>query len=78
MNQNAKNLEDIILRTLPEAKVRVENLRGDGGFYYSVQVSSPSFYDKTLIDQHRMVYACLKGHWDAEAEPLTLKTITEG
>ena len=70
---DAKTLESLILDALPDAQVRVEDLRGDGG-RYSAHVSAPGFEGKTRLEQHRMVYAALKGKAEGALEALTLQT----
>jgi stress-induced morphogen len=73
---DAKTLENLILQTLQDATVRVENMRGDGESYYAAHVSSPSFAGKTRVQQHQMVYAALRGHLNIEIQALSLQTST--
>ena len=42
----------------PEARIVVANPAGDGE-HLEVEVASPTFAGRGLVDQHRMVYAAL-------------------
>ena len=60
---DAKTLEDLILTGIPNAKVRIEDLRGDND-HYAAYVTSTAFAGKTRVQQHQMVYQALKGSSD--------------
>jgi stress-induced morphogen len=70
---DAKTLESLILDALPDASVRVEDLRGDGA-YYSAWVTTPAFSGQSRVEQHRMVYAALKGRIGDLIHTLSLQT----
>jgi acid stress-induced BolA-like protein IbaG/YrbA len=72
---DAKTLESLILNAMPEASVRVEDLRGDGA-HYSAYVAAQAFDGKSRVEQHRMVYAALKGRIGDAIHNLTLQTTT--
>ncbi|HIA60448.1 MAG TPA: BolA family transcriptional regulator [Pelagibacterales bacterium] len=61
---------------MPDAKVTIEDLRGDGD-HYSAIVVSKSFDGKSMIQQHKMVYESLKGKMGNELHALELKTKSE-
>ena len=69
-------IEKLIKDALPDAKVIIEDLRGDGD-HYSATVVSKSFSHKTRIEQHKMVYDSLKGKMGNELHALMLKTKSE-
>ena len=69
-------IEKLIKNSIPDAKITIEDLRGDGD-HYSATVISRSFVGKSKIDQHKMVYASLKGKMGNELHALMLKTKTE-
>ena len=71
-----KIIEELIKSSIPDAKVIIEDLRGDGD-HYSATVISKSFAGKTRVEQHKMVYDSLKGRMGNELHALKLKTITE-
>ena len=71
-----ENIEELIKQSIPDAKVIIEDLRGDGD-HYSATVSSKLFDGKSKIDQHKMVYESLQGKMGNELHALVLKTKTE-
>ena len=71
-----KQIEMLIKESIPESKVIIEDLRGDGD-HYSATVISKSFIGKNKIQQHKMVYDSLKGKMGKELHALMLKTKTE-
>ncbi len=70
------NIEELIIQSIPDAKVTIEDLRGDGD-HYSTIVVSKSFDGKSMIQQHKMVYESLKGKMGNELHALELKTKSE-
>ena len=71
-----KQIEMLIKESIPESKVIIEDLRGDGD-HYSATVISKTFIGKNKIQQHKMVYDSLKGKMGNELHALMLKTKTE-
>ena len=76
MPMSQKQIEMLIKDSIPESKVIIEDLRGDGD-HYSATVISKSFIGKNIIQQHKMVYDSLKGKMGKELHALMLKTKTE-
>ena len=76
MPMSQKQIEMLIKNSIPESKVIIEDLRGDGD-HYSATVISKSFIGKNKIQQHKMVYESLKGKMGKELHALMLKTKTE-
>ena len=76
MSMTQKQIETLIKNSIPESKVIIEDLRGDGD-HYSATVISKSFIGKNKIQQHKMVYDSLKGKMGKELHALMLKTKTE-
>ena len=75
MPMNAGDIERLIRESLPDAKVRIEDLRGDGD-HYAAHVVSASFKGKTRVQQHQMVYQALKGRMGGELHAMALQTST--
>lgn len=73
MPMNAKDIEAMILESIPDAQVRIEDLRGDGD-HYAAYISSASFAGKNRVQQHQMVYKALKGKMGEELHALALQT----
>ena len=71
-----KIIEELIKSSIPDAKVIIEDLRGDGD-HYSATVISKTFDGKSKIDQHKMVYNSLEGKMGKELHALMLKTKLE-
>jgi len=76
MAMTKDNIEELIIQSIPDAKVTIEDLRGDGD-HYSAIVISKSFDGKSMIQQHKMVYESLKGKMGNELHALELKTKSE-
>jgi len=73
MAMDAQAIIDHIKEALPDADVRIEDLRGDGD-HYAAYVTSPSFAGKSRVQQHQMVYDALKGKMGGELHALALQT----
>ena len=71
-----KIIEELIKSSIPDAKVIIEDLRGDGD-HYSATVISKTFEGKSKIEQHKMVYNSLEGKMGKELHALMLKTKLE-
>ncbi len=67
---------NLIVKSIPDAIVTIEDLRGDGD-HYSATVISKSFVGKSKILQHKMVYDSLEGRMGNELHALMLKTKSE-
>lgn len=66
-------IRELIEAGLPDADVQVA---GDDGTHFAARVISPSFADKGIVEQHRMVYATLGERMGGEIHALSLKTMT--
>ena len=75
MAMEAAAIEEMIRSALPDAKVVIEDLRGDGDHYSALVVSS-AFAGKSRVQQHQMVYAALGGRMGGELHALALQTST--
>jgi stress-induced morphogen len=73
MPMPAAEIERLIREALPDAKVTIEDLRGDGD-HYAATVVSAAFVGKTRVQQHQMVYAALKGRMGNELHAMALQT----
>lgn len=68
---DAQTIQKMIEAGLPEATVEVF---GDDGQHFDAKIVCPSFAGKTLIQQHRMVYATLGDSFEGAIHALSLKT----
>tara|TARA_Y100001936_G_scaffold185349_1_gene183020 strand:- start:438 stop:668 length:231 start_codon:yes stop_codon:yes gene_type:complete len=76
MPMTAQQIKNFIEESLPDSRVEIEDLKGDGD-HYSATVISKSFLGKSRVEQHKMVYDSLKGRMGNELHALKLKTISE-
>jgi stress-induced morphogen len=75
MAMEAAELERLIREGIPDAKVTIEDLRGDGD-HYAAYVVSTAFEGKSRVQQHQMVYQALQGQMGTELHALGLQTGT--
>ncbi len=73
MGMDLKEIEKLIKEALPDASVKIQDLAGDGN-HYSATVTSSQFSGKSKIEQHKLVYASLKGKMGNELHALEIKT----
>lgn len=73
MPMPAADIERLIREALPDAEVKIDDLRGDGD-HYAATVVSEAFRGKTRVQQHQMVYAALKGNMGGVLHALALTT----
>ncbi len=66
-------LERLIKEGIPDARVTIEDLRGDGD-HYAAYVKSSEFKGKTRVQQHQMVYQALQGRMGDALHALALQT----
>ena len=76
MAMDATEIERMIREALPDAKVEIRDLAGDGD-HYAATVISPTFLGKSRVQQHQMVYAALKGNMGGVLHALALTTAAE-
>ncbi|MDX1606819.1 MAG: BolA/IbaG family iron-sulfur metabolism protein [Candidatus Competibacterales bacterium] len=71
---DARTIKQLLEQKMPGAEVRV---RGDDGVHFEAVVVSEAFEGKSLLQQHRMVYAVLGEQVSNQAiHALALKTYT--
>lgn len=75
MAMDAQHIEEMIREALPDAAVKIEDLRGDGD-HYAAYITSSQFEGKSRVQQHQMVYAALKGKMGNELHALAIQTST--
>jgi stress-induced morphogen len=73
MAMTALEIEELILKTFPDAKITIDDLRGDGE-HYAAQIISEKFKGKTRVQQHQMVYNAMDGKMGKELHALALNT----
>ena len=73
MAMTANEIEELILKTFPNAKIVIDDLRGDGD-HYAAQIIAEEFKGKTRVQQHKMVYNAMGGKMGKELHALALNT----
>lgn len=73
MPMNAGDIERLIREALPDAKVEIRDLAGDGD-HYAAMVVSEEFRGKTRVQQHKLVYDALRGNMGGTLHALALQT----
>lgn len=66
-----KTIEQLIEAGLPGC---VAMVKGDDGQHFEAEVIHPGFAGKSMVEQHRMVYAALGERMGREIHALALKT----
>ncbi len=73
MAMAASEIEALIKAALPDARVTIEDLAGDGD-HYAATVVSEAFRGKSRVQQHQIVFAALRGRMGGELHALALQT----
>ena len=73
MAMAANEIEALIKAALPDARIAIEDLAGDGD-HYAATVVSESFRGKSRVQQHQIVFAALRGRMGGELHALALQT----
>ena len=73
MPMDANDIERLIKARLPDAKVEISDLAGDGD-HFAAHVGSASFKGMTRVAQHKMVYDALEGRMGGVLHALALTT----
>ena len=75
MGMKKDEIIEMIVKSLPDAKVEVKDLAGDDN-HYAATVTSNLFEGKTKVTQHKMVYDALEGKMGGVLHALSLTTLT--
>ena len=73
MPMSAGDIEKLIKEGIPDARVTIRDLAGDGD-HYAAEVVAESFRGKSRVQQHQMVYQALKGNMGGVLHALALQT----
>ena len=73
MAMAAQDIEDLIVAAIPDARVEIRDLAGDGD-HYAARVIAPSFEGLSRVRQHQLVYRALGGRMGGELHALQLET----
>jgi stress-induced morphogen len=70
---SAQEIERLIREKLPDAKITIKDLAGDGD-HYAAHIVSEAFRGKTRVQQHQIVYEALRGTMGGALHALALQT----
>jgi stress-induced morphogen len=73
MAMAANEIEDLIRAALPDARITVEDLAGDGD-HYAATVTSEAFRGLPRVRQHQLVFQALGGRMGGQLHALALQT----
>ena len=73
MPMAANEIERLIREAIPDARIEITDLRGDGD-HYAARVVSATFAGMPRVRQHQRVYAALGGRMGGELHALQLET----
>ena len=73
MAMQARDIEDLIRASFPDAKITVE---GNDGVHMAAMVVDESFRGMNRVQQQRSVYAALKGKMDGSSGELHALALT--
>ena len=74
---DAAEVEALIEERVPEARATVTTPRDpDDDKHYAVEVVSPAFEGKSLVDQHQVVHDALGEHLTRDIHAIELRTTT--
>ena len=73
MAMRAEDIEALIIAALPDARVEIRDLAGDGD-HYAARVVSAAFSGMSRVRQHQLVYKALGGRMGGELHALQLET----
>ena len=68
-----KEIEQLIIASIPDASIEIKDLMGDNN-HYSATIKSKMFNGLNKIDQHKLVYKSLKGKMGNELHALSITT----
>ncbi|GBF28263.1 hypothetical protein MnTg02_03327 [bacterium MnTg02] len=73
MPMDAQEIERLIKEKLPDAKITITDLAGDGD-HYAAHIVSEAFRGKNRVQQHQLVYEALQGNMGGALHALALQT----
>ena len=74
MPMSEKNIVELIKKSMPDAIIDIEDLRGDQNHYHAT-IQSSLFNGLSKIQQHQLVYKALGSHMGTTLHALKLTTI---
>lgn len=63
----------MIREKLPDARIEVRDMTGTSD-HFEISVASAAFAGRSILEQHKMVFAALEGEMDKRIHAVQLKT----
>ncbi len=76
MGMKVEEIKDLIIKSIPDAKIEIKDLAGDDN-HYAATIKSKIFQGKTKVQQHKLVYDALEGRMGGVLHALSLTTIVD-
>ena len=76
MGMKVEEIKDLIIKSIPDAKIEIKDLAGDDN-HYAATMKSKIFQGKTKMQQHKLVYDALEGRMGGVLHALSVTTIVE-
>ena len=73
MSLTIEEVKKLILESIPDASIEINDLMGDSN-HYSAKIKSKMFNNLSKIEQHKLVYKSLKGKMGNELHALSIVT----
>ncbi|MDF7674611.1 BolA family transcriptional regulator [Acetobacteraceae bacterium ESL0709] len=73
MPMSAEEIEGIIRKALPDARIEIQDLAGDGD-HYACEVRSEAFRGLPMVKQHKLVYDAFGKRMGTDLHALSVKT----
>ena len=68
-----EDIKKLIVKSIPDAIIEINDLMGDNN-HYSAKIKSKLFNGLTKIEQHKLVYKSLKGKMGNELHAFSITT----
>ncbi len=69
-------IKEVLAAAFPDAEMRLQDLTG-GGDHWRLVISSSAFRDRTMLQQHQLVYQALGDLMKAKIHALSLDTVVK-
>ena len=73
MKLSSEDIAEMIKKKLPDAKIHIEDLRGDNDHYHAT-IESKKFKGLSKVQQHKIVYDAIGHHMGTTLHALMLTT----
>lgn len=72
----AEEVQNLLEKQFPDSMIQVSDLTGEGK-NFDIRISSAAFNNKSMMDQHKMVYQALGDAMKTEIHAVKINTLAE-